>query len=63
MSEYFNDTNSLSIFVVGVLVTTLFIIGVWELMREGLTGIPGTFSMKVKSGEPNESEFPSHYCK
>ena len=27
---------------VGVLVTTLFIIGIWELMREGLTGIPGT---------------------
>ena len=56
MSEYFNDTNSLSIFVVGVLVTTLFIIGVWELMREGLTGIPGTISMKIKSKETNESE-------
>ena len=40
----------------GVLATTLFIIGVWELMREGLTGIPGTLSMKIKSGEPNESE-------
>ena len=38
MSEYFNDTNSVLIFVVGVLVTTLFIVGVWELMREGLTG-------------------------
>ena len=56
MSEYFNDTNSLSIFVVGVLVTTLFIIGVWELMREGLTGIPGTISMKIRKHEPNESE-------
>ena len=40
----------------GVLATTLIIIGVWELMREGLTGIPGTFSMKIKSGEPNESK-------
>ena len=40
----------------GVLATTLFIIGVWELMREGLTGNPGTLSMKIKSGEPNESE-------
>jgi len=39
----------------GVLATTLIIIGVWELMREGLTGIPGTLSMKIKSGEPNES--------
>ena len=49
MSEYFNDTNSGLIFVVGI-------IGIWELMREGLTGIPGTLSMKIKSGEPNESE-------
>ena len=56
MSEYFNDTNSGLIFVVGILVTTLFIIGIWELMREGLTGIPGTLSMKIKSGEPNEGE-------
>ena len=37
----------------GVLATTLLIIGVWELMRKGLTGIPGTLSMKIKSGEPN----------
>ena len=56
MSEYFNDTNSVSIFVVGVLVTTLFIIGFCELMRKGLAGIPGTFSMKIKIGQPNESE-------
>ena len=56
MGVYFNDTNSVLIFVVGILVTTLFIIGVWELMREGLTGIPGTLSMKVKSGDPNENE-------
>jgi hypothetical protein len=40
----------------GVLATTLIILGVWELMREGLPGIPGTLSMKIKSGEPNESE-------
>ena len=56
MGEYFNDTNSVLIFVVGILVTTLFIIGIWELMREGLTGIPGTLSMKIKKSEPNESE-------
>ena len=36
----------------GVLATTLFIIGVWKLMGEGLTEIPGTLSMKIKSGEP-----------
>ena len=40
----------------GVLATTLFIIGVGELMREGLTLIPKTLSMKIKSGELNESE-------
>ena len=48
MNEYFNDTNSLLIFVVGILVTSLFIVGVWELMREGLTGIPGTNSKKIR---------------
>ncbi len=56
MGVYFNDTNSVLIFVVGILVTTLFIIGVWELMREGLTGIPGTLSMKIKKNDSNESE-------
>ena len=39
----------------GVFATTLFIIGVWGLMREGLPGIPGTLSMKIKSDEPNGS--------
>ena len=39
----------------GVLATTLIIIGVWKLMREGLTGIPETLSVKIKSGEPDES--------
>ena len=53
MGEYFNDTNSVLIFGVGILVSTLFIIGVWELMREGLTGIKGTLSMKIKKSEPN----------
>ena len=56
MGEYFNDTNSVLIFVVGVVVTSLFIIGVWELMRESLTGIRGTFSMKISKHAPNESE-------
>jgi len=39
----------------GVLATTLIILGVWELMREGLPGIPGALSMKIKSDEPNGS--------
>ena len=56
MGEYFNDTNSVLIFAIGILVSTLFIIGVWELMREGLTGVQGTISMKIRKHEPNESE-------
>jgi hypothetical protein len=51
MSTYFNDANSILIFVVGVLVTTFFIIGVWELMREGMTGMPGRYSTKIKKTE------------
>ena len=39
----------------GVLATTLIILGVWELMRGGLPGMPGTLSMKIKSNEPNGS--------
>ena len=41
MGTYFNDPNSVLIFVVGVLVTTLFIIAVWVLMRQVVTGMPG----------------------
>ena len=55
MNEYLNDPNSLLIFVVGILVTSLFIIGIWELMREGFTGTPGTLSMKIKKNNSNES--------
>jgi hypothetical protein len=54
MNEYLNDTNSLLIFVVGILVTSLFIIGIWELMREGFTGTPGTLSIKIKKNNSNE---------
>ena len=38
----------------GVLATTIFIIGVMELMREGFTGTPGTLSMKIKKSNSNE---------
>ena len=56
MSAYFNDPNSTIIFVVGVLVSTLFIVGVWELMREGLTGIPGRITTKIKKSKTKEEE-------
>ena len=53
MSTYFNDPNSVLIFVVGVLVTTLFIIGIWELMRQEVTGLPGRYSSKNNNREAN----------
>ena len=56
MSSYFNDSNSILIFLVGVLVTTFFIIGVWELMREGMTGMPGRYSTKINKNETNEKK-------
>ena len=53
MSTYFNDPNSVLIFVVGVLVMTLFIIGIWELMRQEVTGLPGRYSKKNKNTNEN----------
>ena len=54
MSEYFNDSNSAIIFVVGIVVTSIFIVGIWELMREGLTGIPGRLTKKIKKSKKDE---------
>jgi hypothetical protein len=55
MSNYFIDSNSIVIFVVGVLVTTIFIVAIWELMREGIAEVPGTLSTKIKKIKTNES--------
>ena len=55
MSNYFIDSNSIVIFVVGVLVTTIFIVAIWELMREGIAEVPGTLSTKIKKINTNES--------
>ena len=55
MGAYFNDPNSVLIFIVGVFVTSLFIIGIWELMRQEVTGMPGRYSTKIKNIESNES--------
>ena len=48
MSNYFVDSNSIVIFVVGVLVTTIFIVAIWELMREGILKCPGHYPQKLK---------------
>ena len=55
MSNYFTDSNSIAIFVVGVLVTTIFIVAIWELMREGITEVPGTISTKIKKINTNKN--------
>ena len=54
MGDYFNDSNSVLIFVVGVLVTTMFIVAVWELMREEIAELPGALSTKIKKIKTNE---------
>ena len=55
MGTYFNDPNSVLIFVVGVFVTTIFIIAIWELMRQEVTGMPGRYSKSTEENETNES--------
>ena len=48
MSHFFNDTNSVIIFSMGILVSAIFIIGVWEFTRQSVTGVEGTLSEKMK---------------
>ena len=49
MSQFFNDTNSVIVFFVGILVSTIFIIGVWEYTRQSVTGLEGTISENIKN--------------
>ncbi len=48
MSQFFNDTNSVIVFFVGVFVTAIFLIGVWEFTRQSVTGLEGTLSENIK---------------
>ena len=48
MSHIFNDTNSVIVFCVGIFVTAIFLIGVWEFTRQSVTGVEGTLSVKMK---------------
>ena len=48
MSHYFNDTNSVIVFFMGIFVSAIFIIGVWEFTRQSFTGEEGTLSVKIK---------------
>ena len=48
MSQFFNDTNSVIVFFMGIFVSTIFIIGVWEFSRQSVTGLEGTISENIK---------------
>ena len=48
MSHFFNDTNSVIVFFMGIFVSAIFIIGVWEFTRQSVTGVEGTLSVKMK---------------
>ena len=48
MSQFFNDTNSVIVFFMGIFVTAIFLIGVWEYTRKSVTGVEGTLSVKIK---------------
>ena len=48
MSNLFHDTNSIIVFCVGIFVTAIFLIGVWEFTRQSVTGVEGTLSEKMK---------------
>ena len=48
MIHIFNDTNSVIVFCVGIFVTAIFLIGVWEFTRQSVGGVEGTLSVKMK---------------
>ena len=48
MSHFFNDINSIIVFFMGIFVSTIFIIGVWEFTRQSVTGVEGTLTEKMK---------------
>ena len=60
MSEIFNDTNSSIIFFVGVIVSTIFLIGVWEFTRQSVTGLEGSLSAKIKKNDVTEKKVEHH---
>ena len=49
MSQFFNDTNSVIVFFMGIFVTAIFLIGFWEFTRQSVTGLEGTISENIKN--------------
>ena len=56
MSHFFNDTNSVIVFFMGIFVSAIFIIGVWEFTRQSVTGVEGTLSVKIKKKDSIQAD-------
>ena len=59
MIHIFNDANSVIVFIVGIIVSAIFLIGVWEFSRQSVIGVEGTLTVKMKkksSASTNKKE-------
>ena len=55
MSHLFNDTNSVIVFFIGIFVSAIFLIGVWEFTKQTVVGVEGTLTEKMKKKGPIET--------
>ena len=55
MSHLFNDTNSVIVFFIGIFVSAIFLIGVWEFTKQTVVGVEGTLTEKMKKKDPTET--------
>ena len=55
MSHLFNDTNSVIVFFIGIFVSAIFLIGVWEFTKQTVVGVEGTLTEKMKKEGPTET--------
>ena len=55
MSHLFNDTNSAIVFFIGIFVSAIFLIGVWEFTKQTVVGVEGTLTEKMKKKGPTET--------
>ena len=55
MSHLFNDTNSVIVFFIGIFVSAIFLIGVWEFTKQTVVGVEGTLTEKMNKKGPTET--------
>ena len=55
MSQIFNDPGSMIVFFVGIVVSTIFLVGIWEFTRHSVTGSEGPISNKIKKKKVNDN--------